>query len=102
MKHSFFHVYAQLNVGEDAKHFNLHGLFTKYTLSQYWTARKLTALALNILKYNSVVVEVNKKKKSPRKPFASGAGGSRSAPRPVPSASRVTERPNRQSTPSKR
>src|ERR1700737_507232 len=100
--HPFSYVYACNNVASDAKHFNLDALFTKFTLSQHWTARKLTALTLNILKFNSVAAEANKKKKSPRKPSASGAGGSRSAPRPVPSGSRVTEGPSRQSTPSKR
>ena len=102
MKHIFSHTYAQNNVVEDAKHFDLEGLFTKYTLSPLWTARKLTALALNISKYNSVVSEANKKKKSPKKPSASGAGGSRSAPKPVPSASRVTEGLSKHSTLSKR
>src|ERR1700738_4220749 len=101
-KHTFSYTYATNNVAEDAKHFDLDALFSKYALSPYWTARKLTALALNISKYNSVVTEANKKKKSPRKPSTSGAGGSRSAPRPVPSMSRATEGPSRHSTPSKR
>ena len=100
-RYSFSYTYAENNVVADAKHF-LKDLFTKYSLSSYWTARKLSALSLNISKYNSAVSEANKKKKSPRKPSTSGAGGSRSAPRPVPSASRVTEGPSRHSTPSKR
>ena len=103
MTNTFSHTYAQNNVTDDAKHFDLDAHFTKYALSPFWTARKLTALNLNISKYNSAVVEANKKKKSPaKKPSASGAGGSRSAPRPVPSASRLTEGPSRASTPSKR
>lgn len=102
MQHTFSHNYTQLHVVEDAKHFDLPSLFTKYTLSQYWTTMKLTALALKISKYNSAIVEANKKNKSPKKPFASGARGSRSAPRPVLSASRVTKGPNRHSTPSKK
>ena len=101
-KHTFSYIYATNNVVEEAKHFDLDALFSKYALSPYWTARKLTALALNISKYNSVVTEANKKKKSPKKPSTSGAGGSRSAPRPVPSMSRATEGPSRHSTPSKR
>ena len=102
LNHTFSHNYAQLHVSDEAKHFDLPGVFTKYALSQYWTARKLTALSMNISKFNSAIVEANKKKKSPRKPSSSGAGGSRSAPRPVPSASRLTEGPSRHSTPSKR
>src|ERR1700737_496874 len=74
-KHTFSYIYATNNVVEDAKHFDLDALFSKYALSPYWTARKLTALALNISKYNSVVTEANKKKKSPRKPSTSGARG---------------------------
>ena len=100
--HTFSHVYAQMNVSEDAKHFDLPSIFSKYALSPYWTARKVTSLLVNITKFNSVVAEANKKKKSPRKPSTSGAGGSRSAPRPVPTASRGTDMPSRHSTPSKR
>ena len=102
MDNTFSHTYAQNNVVEEAKHFDLDAAFSKYALSPFWTARKLTALSLNISKYNSVVIEAKKKKKSPRKSSTSGAGGSRSAPRPVPSASRLTEGPSRASTPSKR
>ena len=101
-RHPFSHTYAQNNVVEDVKHFNLVNIFTKFSLSQHWTARKLTTLALNMSKYNSAVAEANKKKKNPKKPAASGASGSRSTPRPVPLASRLTEGPSRQSTPSKR
>ena len=99
---TFSHVYAQMNVKEECRRFDLNNLFTRYSLSQHWTARKLTALCLNISKTNSAVLEANKKKKSPRKSTASGAGGSRSAPRAVPSASRLTEGTSRHSTPSKR
>src|ERR1700737_3677169 len=100
-RYSFSYTKAENNVVADAKHF-LKDLFTKYSLNSYWTARKLSALSLNISKYNSAVSEANKKKKSPRKLSTSGAGGSRSAPRPVPSASRGTECPSRHCTPSKR
>lgn len=62
LEHSFSHVYVYMNAGAYAKHFNLEDLFSKCTLSQFWTVRKLTTLALNISKYNSVVVEANKKK----------------------------------------
>ena len=61
LHHSFSHVYTCMNVGAYAKHFSLEGLFSKYDLSQFWTVRKLTAFALNILKYNSVVAKANKK-----------------------------------------
>jgi hypothetical protein len=100
-KNTFSHTYAEMNVVENAKHF-FKDLFTKYTLSSYWTTRKLTTLSLNISKYNSAIAEANKKKKSPRKPSAPGAGSSRSAPRAVPSGSRATEGPSRASTPTKR
>jgi hypothetical protein len=106
-KNPFSHTYAEMNVSDNAKHF-FKDLFTKYALSPYWTARKLTALSLNISKYNSAVAEANKKKKSPRKPSAAGAGTSRGAgstrgaPRAVPSGSRATEGPSRASTPTKR
>ena len=60
--HPFSYVYTRNNVAADAKHFNLDGIFTKYVVSQYWTTRKLTALALNISKYNNVATEANKKK----------------------------------------
>ena len=101
-EHIFLYVYAPMNVSEDAKHFDLPNIFLRYALSQYWTTRKVTSLLVNISKYNSVVAEADKKKKSPRKPSASGAGGSRRAPRPVPTASRGTDMPSRHSTPSKR
>ena len=52
-----------MNVSEDAKHFDLPNIFSRYALSQYWTARKVTSLLVNISKYNSVVSEANKKKK---------------------------------------
>ena len=68
-RHLFSHTYAQNNVVEDAKHFNLVNLFTTYNLSQHWTARKLTALALNMSKYNSAVVKANKKKKKSKKTY---------------------------------
>ena len=101
-KHSFSYVYAVLNSGPEADPFNLEAAFSKYALTSYWTARKLTALAVNISKYNSAVVEGGKRKKSPKSQSASGAGGSRSAPRAVPAVSRQTRGPSRQSTPSKR
>ena len=63
MKNTFSHTYIQNNVVKEAKHYDLEGLSTKYTLSPFWTARKLTTLALNISKYNSVVTEANKKNK---------------------------------------
>jgi hypothetical protein len=100
-KNTFSHTYVEMNVADNAKHF-FKDLFTKYALSSYWTARKLTALSLNISKYNSAVAEANKKKKSPRKPSAAGAGTSRGAPRAVPSGSRATEGPSRAFTPTKR
>lgn len=64
LEHSFSHVYACMNARAYAKHFNMEGLFTKYTLNQYWTAGKLTTLALNISKYNIVVIKANQKTKS--------------------------------------
>ena len=104
--HTFSYVYACNNSSPDAKPFNLNLHFSSYTLSAYWTSRKLTALAVNISKYNSLIAEGNKKKKSPRKQTTSGAGGSRSAPRQVPTQSRqsggASQRQSRQSTPSKR
>ena len=100
-KNTFSHTYAEMNVVDNAKHF-FKDLFTKYALSSYWTARKLTMLSLNISKYNSAVAEAKKKKKSLRKPSAARAGSYRGAPRVVPSGSRATEGPNRASTPSKR
>ena len=60
MTNIFSHIYAQNNVVEEAKHFDLDGAFTKYTLSPFWTARKLTALSLNICEYNCVVIEAKK------------------------------------------
>ena len=68
MTNTFSHTYAQNNVVDEAKHFNLDGHFTKYALSPFRTTRKLTALAFNISKYNSVVVEANKKKKTQKNP----------------------------------
>ena len=85
MKHTFSYVYACNNSSPDAKPFNLETHFSNYVMTAYWTSRKLTALCVNISKYNSLVTEGNKKRKSPRKPTTSGAGGSRSAPRQVPS-----------------
>ena len=102
MKHKFSSTSAQNNVVEDAKHFDLKGLFTKYTLSPFSTPRKLTTFALNISKYNSVVSTANNNKKSPTKPSAFRAGGSSSASKLVPSPSRVSEGPYRHSTSSKR
>lgn len=40
--HPFSYAYACNNVASDTKHFNLDALFTKYALSQHWTARKVT------------------------------------------------------------
>ena len=54
-----------------AKPFILEALFTRYTLSPYWTMRKFTTLAVNISKFNNLVAEVTKKKKSPKNPSAS-------------------------------
>jgi hypothetical protein len=103
LMHTFSHNYAINNITEEGKRFDLDKLFGKYSLSQHWTSRKLTALCLNVSKTNTAIVEANKKKgKTTKRPTASGAGGSRSAPRPVPSASRVTEGGSRHSTPSKR
>ena len=41
LEHSFFYVYVCMNIGLDAKHFNLEGHFSKYTHRQFWTARKI-------------------------------------------------------------
>lgn len=100
--HTFSYQYCVHHAGPDAKHFELEKLFSNYKLSNIWTARKLNGLLLNMTKYNCAVEEANKKKKSPRKPSSSGAGGSRSAPRSVPSSGRASEAPSRASTPSKR
>ena len=100
--HRFSHLYAVNNAGEEAKHFELSKLFTNFNLSALWTSRKLNQLLLNMTKYNAAVEEANKKKKSPRKPSSAGAGGSRGAPRAVPSGGRISEVPSRTSTPSKR
>ena len=100
--HTFSYQYAVHNTGQDAKHFELTKMFKDYNLSALWTARKLNQLLFNMTKYNTAVEEANKKKNSPRKPFSAGAGGSRGAPRTVPSGGRINEAPSRISTPSKR
>ena len=98
-------MYSVNNSSPEAKPFNLDTHFTNYNLSAYWTSRKLASLSVNISKYNSLIAEGNKKKKSPRKQ-SPAAGGSRSAPRQVSTLSRQSgggsQRPSRQSTPSKR
>ena len=59
--HTFSSQYCVNNVGIDLEHIELRKLFSKYHLSNIWTARKLNGLLLNMTKVDNTVEEANKK-----------------------------------------
>lgn len=65
LKAFFSLLYAYMHSSQDTKPFNLDAHFAEYKLSAYWTSKRLTALALNISKYNNVITQ--NKRKNPKK-----------------------------------
>lgn len=63
MRHIFSYVYVCNNSSSNTKPFNIETHFFNYAKRAYWTSKKLTALYVNILKYNNVVTEDNNEKK---------------------------------------